>query len=133
MDVREALVNVCRPRRHPSMDLMTTVDTLANHQASHKPERRIGVSICPFASEIVMHRDVERCPRNHPFVAERDRSGGVVRLDAGARVRRCRSGPPGRARPRQNGDVFPARISRPRSGGLPFVQVKAVEPVKGVR
>ncbi|MEV4658318.1 hypothetical protein [Micromonospora sp. NPDC049301] len=28
---------------------------------------------------------------------------------------------------------FPARISRARSAGLPFVQVKAVEPVKGVR
>lgn len=112
------------------MDLMTTVDTLANHQASHKPERRIGVSICPIPSVIVMHRVVERCPRNHPFVAERDRSGGVVRLDAAA-------GPgwvsPGAFVVAGMSDVFPARISRSRPGGLPFVQVKAVEPVKGVR
>ncbi|MGV9215716.1 hypothetical protein ACTFTM_28000 [Micromonospora sp. RB23] len=123
-------MNVFQPRHHPSMDLMTTVDTLANHQASHKPERRIGVSICPIPSIIVTHRAVERCPCNHPFVAERDRSGGVVRLDATV----------GRGRVPQGGsvvtgmsDVFPARISRPRPGGLPFVQVKAVEPVKGVR
>ncbi|MBG6069659.1 hypothetical protein IW248_005946 [Micromonospora ureilytica] len=64
------------------MDLMTTVDTLANRQASHKLERKIGVSICPFASMIVMHRDTKRCPRRCPFVAERDRSGGLVRLDS---------------------------------------------------
>jgi hypothetical protein len=67
------------------MDLMTTVDTLANHQASHKLDRKIGVSICPFASMIVTHRAAERCPRCCPFVAERDRSGGVVRLDSGQR------------------------------------------------
>ncbi|MCF0096925.1 hypothetical protein B0E54_05793 [Micromonospora sp. MH99] len=116
------------------MDLMTTVDTLANHQATHKPKRRIGVSICPFASKIVTHRAVERCPRNHPFVAERDRSGGVVRLDAGARAGRPRSTVP-TVVPGRGGmsDGFPAPISRARPGGLPFVQVKAVEPVKGVR
>lgn len=123
------------------MDLMTTVDTLANHQASHKLDRQIGVSICPFASMIVMHHDAERRPRCCPFVAERDRSGGVVRLDCG----RCReqwtaalAGRPWAAwwSPwavvvPQTG--FPARISEAGSAGLPFVQVKAVKPVKGVR
>jgi hypothetical protein len=112
------------------MDLMTTVDTLANHQASHKPDHGIGVSTCPFASTIVTHRVVERCPRNHPFVAERDRSGGVVRLDAAAERERV---PPDASVVAGMSDVFPARISRPRPGGLPFVQVKAVKPVKGVR
>ncbi|WP_406078313.1 hypothetical protein [Micromonospora sp. NBC_00858] len=115
---------------------MTTVDTLANHQATHKPNRRIGVSICPFASKIVTHRDVERRPRYCPFVAERDRSGGVVRLDGGDR--RMPSVYPSALPvipPRGAGSPsgFPAQISRGRSAGLPFVQVKAVEPVKGVR
>ena len=124
---------------------MTTVDTLANRQASHKLERKIGVSICPFASMIVMHRDAERCPRRCPFVAERDRSGGLVRLDSAPRrdgvagtveevAGGFAAGPPrvvGRLRRVTAGDG--ARISRAGPAGLPFVKVKAVKPVKGVR